>query len=228
MPGSRAVVAGVTERHRPTAASLYVMQTTGVDPMTPLGQFADELSKWERPNRIAKLGALHARAVQRIGLAVLTGKPPPDGSSKRSVCLTAVTKHYWTKPGTTERRHRGGLDAVNVRWGASGDCGRSGGRLQMAVCRRAYPSSPAALTSTVSDEPPRGSAPPVPSVTERSTEQRRPAARSALRTERSRVRSLSHRLSKRRRSSIAPRNFWVNRISPTRIYNRACPRYAAR
>lgn len=62
MPGAaqllQELLSGIDQ---PPQLRLYAMQTAG-DSDTPLGQFADELSKWERPNRIPKLIALHGRA----------------------------------------------------------------------------------------------------------------------------------------------------------------------
>ena len=73
MPGAarllQELLSGIDQ---PPQLRLYAMQTAGSDADTPLGQFADELSKWERPNRIPKLIALHARADEKIGLAALT------------------------------------------------------------------------------------------------------------------------------------------------------------
>lgn len=57
---------------QPPQLRLYVMQVAGADQPISLWEFADELSKWERPNRIPKLVKLHARAVQTIGLDALT------------------------------------------------------------------------------------------------------------------------------------------------------------
>jgi len=73
MPGAaqllQEVLSGIDQ---PPQLRLYAMQTAGNGADTPLAQFADELSKWERPNRIPKLIALHGRAVEKIGLAALT------------------------------------------------------------------------------------------------------------------------------------------------------------
>ena len=57
---------------QPPQLRLYVMQAATSEPSTPLGEFADELSKWERPNRVPKLVALHKRAVDMIGVAALS------------------------------------------------------------------------------------------------------------------------------------------------------------
>jgi hypothetical protein len=48
------------------------MQAATAEPTPTLEAFAEELSKWERPNRRAKLSALYFRALEQIGPAALT------------------------------------------------------------------------------------------------------------------------------------------------------------
>ncbi|MEQ1909250.1 MAG: hypothetical protein ABMA15_10535 [Vicinamibacterales bacterium] len=57
---------------QPPQLRLFVMQAASSDSTSSLEAFADELSKWERPNRMPKLVALHARALAIIGPAALT------------------------------------------------------------------------------------------------------------------------------------------------------------
>ena len=57
---------------QPPQLRLFVMQAATPDSTGSLDTFADELSKWERPNRMPKLVALHARALATIGPAALT------------------------------------------------------------------------------------------------------------------------------------------------------------
>ena len=57
---------------QPPQLRLFVMQAATPDSTSSLDTFADELSKWERPNRVPKLVALHARALATIGPAALT------------------------------------------------------------------------------------------------------------------------------------------------------------
>ena len=185
MPGAaqllQELLSGIDQ---PPQLRLYVMQTTGVDPMTPLGQFADELSKWERPNRIAKLGALHTRAVQRIGLAVLT----EEANARQKQQTQRLLDRRDKVPGRSRERRSAVTGAAWTRSTLAGAllvivAGLVAVFEWRYVVEHTRP-APAALTSTVSDEPPRGSAPPVPSgVTERSPEQRRPPARQAPRAE---------------------------------------------
>ena len=63
---------------QPPQLRLFVMQAATPDSTGSLDTFADELSKWERPNRMPKLVALHARALATIGPAALTEEPKPD------------------------------------------------------------------------------------------------------------------------------------------------------
>ena len=57
---------------QPPQLRLFVMQAATSESTSSLDTFADELSKWERPNRVPKLVALHARALATIGPAALT------------------------------------------------------------------------------------------------------------------------------------------------------------
>lgn len=73
MPGvAQALQQLLSGTDQPPQLRLFVMQVATADSTSSLDAFADELSKWERPNRVPKLVQLHARALQTIGPAALT------------------------------------------------------------------------------------------------------------------------------------------------------------
>ena len=73
MPGAAQVLQQLLSgTGQPPQLRLFVMQVATSEPPVPLNVFAGELSKWERPNRVPKLIALHARALATIGSAALS------------------------------------------------------------------------------------------------------------------------------------------------------------
>ena len=75
MPGAARVLQQLLSgTDQPPQLRLFVMQAAASDSTDSLDAFADELSKWERPNRVAKLVALHTRALATIGPAALTAE----------------------------------------------------------------------------------------------------------------------------------------------------------
>lgn len=73
MPGAARVLQELLSgKDQPTQLRLFAMQAASAEPPMTLGHFAEELAKWERPNRTAKLAALHQRAVAHIGPDALT------------------------------------------------------------------------------------------------------------------------------------------------------------
>ena len=75
MPGAARVLQQLLSgTDQPPQLRLFVMQAATSDSTDSLDAFADELSKWERPNRVAKLVALHTRALATIGPAALTAE----------------------------------------------------------------------------------------------------------------------------------------------------------
>ncbi len=73
MPGAAQVLQQLLSgKEQPTQLRLFAMQAATAEPPMSLGLFAEELEKWERPNRLAKLGALYQRAFEQIGPAALT------------------------------------------------------------------------------------------------------------------------------------------------------------
>ncbi len=75
MPGAARVLQQLLSgTDQPPQLRLFVMQAASSDSTDSLDAFADELSKWERPNRVPKLVALHTRALAIIGPAALTAE----------------------------------------------------------------------------------------------------------------------------------------------------------
>ncbi len=73
MPGAAQVLQQLLSgKEQPTPLRLFAMQAATSEPPMSLALFADELEKWERPNRLAKLAALYNRAFEQIGPAALT------------------------------------------------------------------------------------------------------------------------------------------------------------
>jgi hypothetical protein len=60
---------------QPPPLRLYLMQALTAEPAPTLGAFADELLKWERPNRQQKLAALYARSVIKVGSIAVAEEP---------------------------------------------------------------------------------------------------------------------------------------------------------
>ena len=73
MPGAAQVLQQLLSgKDQPTQLRLFAMQAATAEPPMSLSLFAEELEKWERPHRLAKLGALYQRAFEQIGPAALT------------------------------------------------------------------------------------------------------------------------------------------------------------
>ena len=73
MPGAAQLLQQLLSgKEQPTPLRLFAMQAATAEPPMSLALFAEELEKWERPNRLAKLGALYQRAFEQIGPAALT------------------------------------------------------------------------------------------------------------------------------------------------------------
>ncbi len=73
MPGAAQLLQQLLSgKEQPTPLRLFAMQAATAEPPMSLALFAEELEKWERPNRLAKLGALYQRAFAQIGPAALT------------------------------------------------------------------------------------------------------------------------------------------------------------
>ena len=73
MPGAAQVLQQLLSgKEQPAPLRLFAMQAATAEPPMSLALFAEELEKWERPNRLAKLGALYQRAFEQIGPAALT------------------------------------------------------------------------------------------------------------------------------------------------------------
>jgi len=77
MPGAAQILQQLLSgRDQPPPLRLYLMQALTADPVPTLGGFADELLKWERPNRQQKLATLYARSVVKAGAIAVTEEPP--------------------------------------------------------------------------------------------------------------------------------------------------------
>ena len=73
MPGAAQILQQLLSgKEQPPPLRLFAMQAATAEPTPSLDSFADELLKWERPNRRAKLSALYLRALEQIGPAALT------------------------------------------------------------------------------------------------------------------------------------------------------------
>jgi len=109
MPGAAQILQQLLSgKEQPAPLRLFAMQAATAEPTPTLDSFADELLKWERPNRRAKLSQLYFRALEQIGAAALTEEarareeriysaaqeprpavPPPAKKKKRSNTPTA-------------------------------------------------------------------------------------------------------------------------------------------
>jgi hypothetical protein len=73
MPGAAQILQQLLSgKEQPAPLRLFAMQAATAEPTPTLDSFAEELLKWERPNRRAKLSALYGRALDQIGAAALT------------------------------------------------------------------------------------------------------------------------------------------------------------
>ena len=77
MPGAAQILQQLLSgSDQPPPLRLYLMQALTSEPVPTLGAFADELLKWERPNRQQKLATLYARSVVKAGSIAVTDEPP--------------------------------------------------------------------------------------------------------------------------------------------------------
>lgn len=73
MPGGAQLLQQLLSgKDQPPQLRLFAMQSASPDAPLPIEIFADELGKWERPNRTPKLVALYARALGHIGPQALS------------------------------------------------------------------------------------------------------------------------------------------------------------
>ncbi|HUR34967.1 MAG TPA: hypothetical protein VM032_14290 [Vicinamibacterales bacterium] len=73
MPGAAQMLQQLLSgKDQPAPLRLFGMQAATAEPVPTLDHFAEELAKWERPGRQAKLAALYFRALQQIGPEALT------------------------------------------------------------------------------------------------------------------------------------------------------------
>lgn len=73
MPGGAQLLQQLLSgKDQPPQLRLFAMQSATTEPPLALDIFADELGKWERPNRTPKLVALYARALEHIGAPALS------------------------------------------------------------------------------------------------------------------------------------------------------------
>lgn len=77
MPGAAQVLQQLLSgRDQPPPLRLYLMQAMAAESAPTLGAFADELIKWERPNRQQKLATLYARSAMKAGSIAVSDEPP--------------------------------------------------------------------------------------------------------------------------------------------------------
>ena len=97
MPGAPQILQQLLSgKDQPAPLRLFGMQAATADPAPTLDEFSDELAKWERPGRGAKLVGLYARALQQIGPAALT----EEAKAREERALTALADR---KQGGSER-----------------------------------------------------------------------------------------------------------------------------
>lgn len=90
---------------QPPQLRLFAMQTATAEPPASFSVFADEVSKWERPNRAQKLTQLYARAVEHIGVEHLTAEA-------RAKAERAALNKVRNPPRRIEAERRGAEPAV--------------------------------------------------------------------------------------------------------------------
>lgn len=88
MPGAARILQQLLGgREQPTPLRLGLLRTASDELTIQLDEFAAELSRWERPNRQAKLVALYQRAVDHLGLA-----PPAIAPVDTSLISSAAAR----------------------------------------------------------------------------------------------------------------------------------------
>jgi hypothetical protein len=103
MPGAAQILQQLLSgKEQPAHLRLFGMQAATAEPPLSLEAFADELAKWERPNRIAKLAALHFRAFNQIGPAALT----EEARVREDRALTAKADRQKDSTGSTPTSRR--------------------------------------------------------------------------------------------------------------------------
>ena len=174
MPGAARVLQQLLSgTDQPPQLRLFVMQAAASDSTDSLDTFADELSKWERPNRVAKLVALHTRALATIGPAALTA----ESLARQKLRASRVDRR------TEDSRTRSTLRSTLTKPRTSAASLVIGAAIVAAaaavatlewryVLGRSVPPAPPPQVAVVDDTaPPADSAPPA--------ERSRPAARSS-------------------------------------------------
>lgn len=137
MPGAAQILQQLLSgKEQPAQLRLFGMQMATAEPPPTLDLFAEELAKWERPNRQAKLTSLYLRCLDQIGPAALSEeakareerigaaraaaeaaavpKPKPKPKPK------AVVRTVWTPRSIGVMAAFGVVVAVGAAWIASG------------------------------------------------------------------------------------------------------------
>jgi hypothetical protein len=91
-------------KEQPTALRLALLKAVSDEPAPSLDAFAAELSRWERPNRQAKLAALYQRAVEHLGFAPAAGEIAPPGAAVPVLAKTAAVARTSAKRAPATRR----------------------------------------------------------------------------------------------------------------------------
>jgi hypothetical protein len=103
MPGAAQLLQQLLSgKEQPAPLRLFGMQAATAEPPLTLDAFADELAKWERPNRVAKLAALYFRAFNQIGPAALTD----EMKAREDRALVASTARQATSGGASSKTKR--------------------------------------------------------------------------------------------------------------------------
>ena len=127
MPGAAQVLQQLLSgKEQPTQLRLFAMQAATAEPPMSMELFAEELEKWERPNRLAKLGALYHRAFEQIGPAALTDEAKvraaraeaamrgPVSTGPAAPTPAAKAKSAPAKKGTREQESTSGLTVAII------------------------------------------------------------------------------------------------------------------
>ena len=128
MPGAAQVLQQLLSgKEQPTQLRLFAMQAATAEPPMSLTLFAEELEKWERPNRLAKLGALYQRAFEQIGPAALTDEAklrearaqaamrgPVNSGAAAAPAAAAKTKPAAAKKPGSQESNAGAMTALII------------------------------------------------------------------------------------------------------------------
>jgi hypothetical protein len=100
MPGAVQILQQLLSgKEQPAPLRLFAMQAATAEPVPTLDWFSEELAKWERPNRQAKLGALYFRALDQIGPAALT----EEAKAREDRALMAMKQVQPTAPAPAKK-----------------------------------------------------------------------------------------------------------------------------